>query len=203
MAHDRELLLAIDQGTTGSTSLVMNKAGRTLGRKNVEFAQHFPKPGWVEHDADEIWQSVVTATEGALAEAGVKGDAIAAIGITNQRETTVVWDRATGQAVHRAIVWQDRRTAEQCRRLKADGAEAMVREKTGLLLDPYFSGTKIAWLLDKVPGARERAERGDLAFGTIDCFLLWRLTGGRVHATDATNAARTLSMSRATFSLLK
>ncbi len=194
MAHDRQLLLAIDQGTTGSTSLVMNKEGRTLGRKNVEFAQHFPKPGWVEHDADEIWQSVVTATEGALAEAGVTGDAIAAIGITNQRETTLIWDKASGKPIHRAIVWQDRRTADRCAELRGAGHLQATREKTGLVLDPYFSGTKIAWLLDHVAHARRRADAGELSFGTIDSFLVHRLSGGQVHATDVTNASRTLLM---------
>ncbi len=186
------LLLAIDQGTTGSTSLVMDLDGRTLGRKNVEFRQHFPEPGWVEHDPEEIWQSVVEATAGALAAAGVKGDAIGAIGITNQRETTIVWERGSGKPIHKAIVWQDRRTAPICAELKPHEQDA--RERTGLVFDPYFSGTKIRWLLDNVAGARARADEGELAFGTVDCFLVHRLSGGAVHATDVTNASRTLLM---------
>lgn len=190
MAHS--LLLAIDQGTTGSTALVMDLDGRTLGRKNVEFPQHFPQPGWVEHEPEEIASSVVEAVAGALAAAGVGGEAIAAIGITNQRETTLLWDRATGAPVHRAIVWQDRRTAPLCATLKPREAEA--RERTGLVFDPYFSGTKVRWLLDEVPGARQRAERGELAFGTVDSFLIHRLSGGAAHVTDPTNASRTLLM---------
>jgi len=189
-----DLLLAIDQGTTGSTSLVMDCAGRTLGRANIEFEQHFPQPGWVEHDAEQIWQSVVAATKGALADAGVDGSAIAAIGITNQRETTLLWDRASGKPIHRAIVWQDRRTAQRCAALREAGHLERTREKTGLVLDPYFSGTKIEWQLDNVDGARTRAERGELAFGTIDSFLVYRLSGGEVHATDVSNASRTLLM---------
>ncbi|HEX3598058.1 MAG TPA: glycerol kinase GlpK [Polyangiaceae bacterium] len=191
-------ILAIDQGTTGSTALVMSTDGRTLGRFNREFMQHFPQPGWVEHDAEEIWSSVVEAVTGALTSAGIRGTDIAAIGITNQRETTLVWDRATDRPIHRAIVWQDRRTADTCAKLRADGHEARVRERTGLVLDPYFSGTKIAWILDAVGGARERAGRGELAFGTIDSFLVNRLGGGAKasapHVTDVTNASRTLLM---------
>ncbi|MCA9621839.1 MAG: glycerol kinase GlpK [Myxococcales bacterium] len=188
----KELLLAIDQGTTGSTSLVMDASGKTLGRHNVEFEQHFPEPGWVEHDPEQIWSSVVDATAGALKAAGVDGSAIAAIGITNQRETTVVWDRATHKPIHRAIVWQDRRTAPRCQELRDAGHQDEVRATTGLVLDPYFSGTKIAWILDEVSGARARAEAGELAFGTIDSYLVNRLSGGAVHATDVTNASRTL-----------
>lgn len=189
-----KLLLAIDQGTTGSTALVVTLAGETRGRATVEFPQHFPKPGWVEHDAKEIWTSVAQAVSGALAKAGARGEDIGAIGITNQRETTLLWDTKTLEPIHRAIVWQCRRTAEVCDRLKAEGAAPRVREKTGLVIDAYFSGTKIAWILDEVPGARARAERGELAFGTIDAFLVSRLTGGAVHATDVTNASRTLLM---------
>lgn len=185
-------LLAIDQGTTSSRAILFSGDGRRLGQAQQEFPQHFPQSGWVEHDVEDIWRDTVKVMQGALADAGKTADDVTAIGITNQRETTVIWDRATGEAIHKAIVWQDRRTAGLCQKLRDDGAEEMVRRRTGLLLDPYFSGTKIAWLLDNVPGARERAERGELAFGTIDCFLLWRLTGGKVHATDATNAARTL-----------
>jgi glycerol kinase len=157
-----------------------------------EFPQHFPASGWVEHEPDDIWTSTIATCREAMRKADVKPSGIAAIGITNQRETTVVWDRATGQAVHRAIVWQDRRTAEICARLKADGHEPLITARTGLIVDPYFSGTKVAWILDHVPGARERAGRGELLFGTVDSYLLWRLTGGKVHATDATNASRTL-----------
>ena len=191
----KELLLAIDQGTTGSTSLVMDRTGKTLGRKNVEFEQHFPKPGWVEHDPEQIWASVESATEGALVEAGVKGEDIAAIGITNQRETTLVWDRKTGAPIHKAIVWQDRRTTERCAELRQAGHLEAVRATTGLVLDPYFSGTKVAWLLENVDGAKARAEAGELAFGTIDSYLVYRLSGRQAHVTDVTNASRTLLMS--------
>jgi glycerol kinase len=191
-------LLAIDQGTTGSTALVMSTAGDTLGRANREFSQHFPKPGWVEHDPEEIWASVGGAVIEALKQAGVPDTDIAAIGITNQRETTLLWDRRSGKSVHPAIVWQDRRTADRCAALKAAGHEDRVRQKTGLVLDPYFSGTKIAWLLENVDGARPRAERGELAFGTVDSYLVWRLAGGpdpsTPHVTDVTNASRTLLM---------
>lgn len=187
-------LLAIDQGTTGSTALVVAKDGKTLGKRSVEFPQHFPKPGWVEHDPEEIWSSVGAAVGGALAEANVVGADIAGIGITNQRETTLVWDRRTGKPIFRAIVWQCRRTAKECEALKASGIEPKVRERTGLVVDAYFSATKIAWILDHVEGARARAEAGELAFGTIDTFLIHRLTAGAVHATDVTNASRTLLM---------
>ncbi len=191
-------LLAIDQGTTGSTALVMSTDGATLGRANREFSQHFPQPGWVEHDADEIWRSVVESVGEALRAAGVSGNDIGAIGITNQRETTLLWERATDRPLHRAIVWQDRRTTEVCERLKAAGHEERVRDTTGLVLDPYFSATKIAWLLDAVPGSRARAANGELAFGNIDSFLVWRLAGGAAHqaphVTDVTNASRTLLM---------
>jgi glycerol kinase len=162
------------------------------GRGQQEFPQHFPQSGWVEHEPEDLWRSTVDTIRFALADAGLPASSIAAAGITNQRETTVIWDRETGEAIHRAIVWQDRRTAEICARLKADGAEAEVTERTGLLLDPYFSGTKAAWILDHVEGARARAEAGKLAFGTVDSWLVWKLTGGRVHVTDATNASRTL-----------
>jgi glycerol kinase len=187
-------ILALDQGTTGSTALVVDPDGRVLARGYAELPQYFPQPGWVEHDPDEIWATVERAARAALAEARVSGTDVAAVGITNQRETTIVWERATGRPIHRAIVWQCRRTAGLCDRLRADGVESLVRAKTGLVLDAYFSGTKIRWLLDEVPGARARAERGDLAFGTVDAWLIWKLTGGRVHATDATNASRTLCL---------
>lgn len=195
-----DLLLAIDQGTTGTTALIMEPSGATLGRATREFRQHFPEPGLVEHDPDEIWESVGEAVREALSAAGVRGERVRAIGITNQRETTVVWDRATGRPIHRAIVWQDRRTAGRCAELRAAGHEPVVKETTGLVLDPYFSGTKLAWILDHVPGARARAEQGELAFGTIDSFLVWRLSGDAAggapaHVTDVSNASRTLLMS--------
>ena len=182
-------ILAIDQGTTSTRSLVFDGDARRTASTQTEFAQHYPQPGWVEHDPEDIWRDVLTT---ARATMGGGAGSIAAIGITNQRETTIVWDRATGEPIYNAIVWQDRRTAELCAHLKRDGGEAEVSARTGLLLDPYFSGTKIAWILDHVTGARARAEAGRLAFGTIDSFLLWRLTGGKVHATDVTNASRTL-----------
>jgi len=184
-------VLAIDQGTTSTRAIVFDAQGRagTIARR--EHAQHFPAPAWVEHDPEDIWHDTLAVVGEAIARSGGP-EALAALGITNQRETTLVWERASGRPIHRAIVWQDRRTTEECAHLKAAGAEALVSGRTGLLLDPYFSGTKVAWILDHVPGARARAERGELAFGTIDSFLLWRLTGGRVHATDVTNASRTL-----------
>lgn len=184
-------ILAIDQGTTSTRAMAFDTAGRRVSTAQAEFAQHYPAPGWVEHDPEDIWRDTVAAVRGAMAKGGIEARDVAAIGITNQRETVVVWDRRTGEPVHRAIVWQDRRTAARCEALRGDGAEEQVREATGLLLDPYFSATKIGWILDHVEGARERAGRGELVFGTIDSFLLWRLTGGRVHATDATNASRT------------
>ncbi|MBN8901961.1 MAG: glycerol kinase, partial [Rhodospirillales bacterium] len=187
-------VLAIDQGTTSTRCIVYDEAAQPRAVARREFAQHYPQPGWVEHDPEDIWRDTVATLRQAVAEAGVAVTEIAAIGITNQRETVVVWDRSTGQPIHRAIVWQDRRTAAACAQLRSDGAEDLVQFRTGLLIDPYFSATKLAWLLDTIPDARSRAERGELAFGTIDSFLLWRLTGGQVHATDATNAARTLLM---------
>ena len=188
----RRFVLALDQGTTGSRALVVDPDGAVRGSGYVLLPQYYPKPGWVEHDAEEIWQTTTQAITRALSAARVAAADIAAIGITNQRETSVLWERASGRPVHRAIVWQCRRTAPFCERLKSEGHEAEFRRKTGLLLDPYFSGTKIRWLLDEVPGARLRAERGELCFGTVDSWLLWRLTGGAVHATDPTNASRTL-----------
>ena len=185
-------VLAIDQGTTSSRAILFSAPDRIEAIAQHEFAQHFPQSGWVEHDAEEIWQSVVATVREAMESVGLSAGEIAAIGITNQRETTVIWDRKTGEPIHHAIVWQDRRTASFCDQLKADGLEPTFTERTGLLLDPYFSGTKIRWLLDNVEGARARAENGELAFGTIDCFLLWRLTAGKHHLTDATNASRTL-----------
>jgi len=184
-------VLAIDQGTTSSRAVVFDASYAVKASAQREFRQHFPASGWVEHDPREIWRTVVATVGEAMAKAGAAASDVAAIGITNQRETTIVWDRDSGTPIHPAIVWQDRRTADACAALARDGAEPAVVRKTGLLLDPYFSATKIAWILDHVEGARARAEKGKLAFGTIDCFLLWRLTGGRVHATDATNASRT------------
>ena len=185
-------ILAIDQGTSSSRAMLFDRDGRPLAQAQREFEQHFPQSGWVEHDPEDIWRDTVAVAKQALAEAGLGAGEVASIGIANQRETTLIWDRATGQAIHKAIVWQDRRTAALCDRLKDEGHEPAIQAKTGLLIDPYFSASKIAWLLDNVAGARARAERGELAFGTIDCFLLWRLTGGSVHATDATNASRTM-----------
>ncbi len=187
-------ILAIDQGTTGSTVLVLDENLAILGRHTEEFPQIYPQPGWVEHDPEAIITSVENAVTGALNAAGIDGSEIAGIGITNQRETTVLWDRATGAPVHNAIVWQCRRTTEYCAELKAAGHEPLFRSRTGLLLDPYFSGTKVAWLLDNVDGVRDRADAGEIAFGTIDSFLVWRLTGGAVHVTDVSNACRTLLM---------
>ncbi len=185
-------VLAIDQGTTSSRAIVFDDAQAVVAVSQKEFAQHFPNSGWVEHDPEDIWRTVVATCKGAIRRAGITAGDVAAIGITNQRETTVLWDRRTGKPVHNAIVWQDRRTADMCARLKADGHEAAFTRRTGLLLDPYFSGTKVAWLLDKVKGLRKRAEAGEIAFGTIDSFLIWRLTGGARHVSDATNASRTL-----------
>jgi glycerol kinase len=185
-------LLAIDQGTSSSRTVIYDHSAAVVSSAQQEFPQIYPQPGWVEHDPEAIWTSVQAVTRQAMQESGAVAADITAIGITNQRETTLIWDRKTGQCVHNAIVWQDRRTAAHCERLKADGAESLIVSKTGLRLDPYFSATKVAWILDNVPGVRERALGGDLAFGTVDCFLLWRLTAGRVHASDATNASRTL-----------
>ena len=185
------LILAVDQGTTSSRALVFDATGALVARAQREFPQLYPREGWVEHDPEAIWEGVVAVVREAMAAAEAQGGRVVALGLANQRETTLVWDRADGRPIHNAIVWQDRRTAERCRALERGGALPLVRRTTGLVLDPYFSATKAAWLLDAVDGARSRAEHGDLAFGTVDSFLLWRLTGGRVHATDATNASRT------------
>ncbi len=185
-------VLAIDQGTTSTRAILFDGNGAPLATAQRELRQFYPADGQVEHDPEDIWRDTVAVLRGVVEKARIPAASIAAIGVTNQRETTVLWDRRTGEAVHNAIVWQDRRTAELCRRRIADGAETLVTERTGLLIDPYFSASKLQWLLDAIPGVRDRAERGELAFGTVDCFLLNRLTGGRVHATDATNAARTL-----------
>jgi len=185
-------LLAIDQGTTSSRAMLFDEHCQPVSVAQQEFTQHFPRDGWVEHDPEDIWQSVLTVVREALTKAGLDAADVLAIGITNQRETTVVWDAATGEPVYPAIVWQDRRTAAFCDRLQSEGHEPLINQRTGLLIDPYFSATKLRWVLDNVAGTRERAERGELRFGTIDSFLLWRLTGGRVHRTDATNASRTM-----------
>ena len=185
-------ILAIDQGTTSTRAILYGRDGSPLTTARRELGQIYPRPGWVEHDPEEIWQATLAVCRAALADAGLQAKAVAAIGITNQRETAIVWDRQTGKPIHNAIVWQDRRTALRCRQLAEAGKEDEVRTKTGLLLDPYFSATKIAWMLDSVPGARQAAEAGGLAFGTVETFLLWRLSGGARHLSDATNAARTL-----------
>ncbi len=189
-----QYVMSIDQGTTGSTVIILDKDLNVRGRANVEFPQIYPKPGWVEHDPEEIWSSVERAIELSLEEAGLTGKDISAIGITNQRETTVLWEKSTGKPLHNAIVWQCRRTAEICDELKEKGLEELYRKKSGLVLDPYFSGTKLRWLLDNVEGTQERAEKGELLFGTIDTYLVWRLSGGKAHVTDVSNASRTLLM---------
>ena len=185
-------VVALDQGTTSSRAIVFDKAGSIVASAQREFTQHFPKPGWVEHDANEIWTTQAEVTLEAIRAAGLSKADIAAVGIANQRETTVVWDRKTGQPIHHAIVWQDRRTAEACDRLRQDSHHIAIQQKTGLILDAYFSGTKVAWLLDNIEGARARAERGELAFGTIDTWLAWKLSNGHLHITDVSNASRTL-----------
>ena len=187
-----DYLIAIDQGTSSSRTVVFDDRAQVIASAQEEFEQIYPHPGWVEHDPEAIWSSVRNVTREALAASGVENQSVAGLGITNQRETTLVWDRESGACLHNAIVWQDRRTAQACRELREKGVEATIIDKTGLRLDPYFSATKIAWILDNVSGARRLAAAGRLAFGTVDCFLLWRLTGGHVHATDATNASRTL-----------
>ena len=185
-------ILALDQGTTSSRAIIFSSDLLPVSSAQKEFPQYFPKAGWVEHDVEDIWSGVLDVAREALAKSNLGARDLAAIGLTNQRETTVIWERATGRAIHKAIVWQDRRTADQCQTLKMKGHENFVSQRTGLLLDPYFSATKISFLLDTISGARERAERGELAFGTIDSFLIWRLTKGKAHVTDATNASRTM-----------
>jgi len=185
-------LLALDQGTTSSRALVIDESGKVVAVAQKEFTQIFPQPGWVEHDPNEIWASQIGVAADALGRAGISAKDVSAIGITNQRETAVVWDRKTGEPIHNAIVWQDRRTAPICDKMKADGLESMITQKSGLVIDAYFSGTKVQWLLDNVPGARDRANRGELAFGTIDSWLIWKLTDGKVHVTDQSNASRTM-----------
>ena len=187
-----QFLLAIDQGTTSTRAIVFNAGGSPVAQHQIALNQIFPADGWVEHNAEEIWNAVLSCCRAALQQANLTAEQIAAIGITNQRETTIVWERTTGKPIYHAIVWQDRRTADWCEKLKKEEYDSVVQDKTGLLLDPYFSATKISWILDNVPGARARAEKGELAFGTVDSYLLWKLTGGRSHKTDATNASRTL-----------
>jgi glycerol kinase len=185
-------ILALDQGTTSSRSILFDKTGSIVGLAQKEFKQHYPQPGWVEHDAHEIWETQLGTLVEVLAKGKIQPQQIAAVGITNQRETTVIWDRATGEPIAPAIVWQDRRTAELCDTIRSQGKAPLLQEKTGLILDAYFSATKIKWLLDHTPGAREKANKGELAFGTMDCWLIWKLSNGNVHATDVTNASRTL-----------
>ncbi|HED24666.1 MAG TPA: glycerol kinase, partial [Firmicutes bacterium] len=185
-------ILSIDQGTTGTTAIVWNSEGFSVARANREHKQYYPQPGWVEHDPDEIWGNVLKTAELALEEAGISAGELAALGITNQRETVVFWDRESGRALTKAIVWQCRRTADMCRQLKSEGLEDKIRRRTGLLLDPYFSGTKVRWAMENLPEVKEAADKGTLACGTVDSYLLYRLTGGRVFATDYSNASRTL-----------
>ena len=185
-------ILALDQGTTSSRALLFDEAGTIVSLAQEEFPQHFPQPGWVEHEAADIWESQLRVARAVLERGGAAARDIAAIGITNQRETTLIWERASGQPIHRAIVWQDRRTAPFCDELRAEGFDQTIAAQTGLVTDAYFSGTKVAWLLENVPGARERAERGELAFGTVDSWLLWQLTSGALHITDISNASRTM-----------
>jgi glycerol kinase len=188
----KDHVLALDQGTTSSRAIVFNQQGQIAGSAQKEFPQIYPQPGWVEHDPDDIWQSQIETAQAALVEGGIEAERIAAIGVTNQRETTILWDRKTGNPVYNAIVWQCRRTASMCQRMKAEGFDKEILEKTGLVTDAYFSGTKIAWILDHVEGIRELAENGEIAFGTVDTYLMWRLTGGRIHITDVSNASRTM-----------
>jgi len=185
-------VIALDQGTTSSRAIIFDETGNAVASAQREFKQHYPEPGWVEHDPDEIWRTQRDVAREALRASGLKAESLVACGIANQRETTLVWDRQTGQPIHRAIVWQDRRTSAMCAELKEVGAESLVQERTGLVLDPYFSGTKLAWILDQVPGARRRAELGELAFGTVDTWLVWNLSQSRTHVTDPSNASRTL-----------
>ena len=184
-------ILAIDQGTTSSRAILFDRQGQIAAVAQQEFPQHFPQDGWIEHDPEDIWESVIATCREVLSKAQITPEQVDGVGITNQRETTVVWDRATGKPLYNAIVWQDRRTSERCQALRDEGHTELVQSKTGLLIDPYFSATKLAWILDCVEGARERAARGELAFGTVDSFLMWRLTDGKRHVTDATNASRT------------
>ena len=191
MGVDNAYLMAIDQGTTSSRAIVFDRSGEIVQVAQEEFPQIYPADGWVEHDPEAIWSTTLNVSREALTTAERDGGRVVAIGVTNQRETTILWERDTGKPVHNAIVWQDRRTADFCRKMAADGLEQDIQSRTGLLLDPYFSASKLAWLLDNVGDARQRGDRGELAFGTVDCFLIWRLTAGQRHVTDATNASRT------------
>jgi len=188
----QKYILAIDQGTTGTRAVLLNREGEVMAKFYQGFTQYFPRAGWIEHDPEEIWRVTYQVIEGALSKAKISGSDIAAIGITNQRETTILWDKDSGRPLYRAIVWQCRRTTPLCDKLKADGLEGTIKDKTGLLIDPYFSATKIRWILDNIPGVRERAKRGKVLFGTVDSWLLWKLTGGKAHLTDYTNASRTM-----------
>ena len=192
MITESKYIVALDQGTTSSRAIIFNKAGDIVDVAQREFTQHYPQPSWVEHDAMEIWGSQSSVLTEVLAKSGIRSDEIAGIGITNQRETVVIWDKNTGRPIHNAIVWQCRRTADTCEQLKRDGLEQHIRDTTGLVLDAYFSGTKIKWILDNVEGAREKAEKGELLFGTMDTWLIWKMTDGRAHVTDVTNASRTM-----------
>lgn len=187
-----KFILSLDQGTTSSRAILFNKAGQTVFSGQKEFSQYFPKPGWVEHNANEIWGSILSVIAEVLSESGIKPEQIAGIGITNQRETTVVWDKETGEPIYNAIVWQSRQTVEICEKLKSMGYNDLFRNKTGLIIDAYFSGTKVKWILDNIEGAREKANQGKLLFGTIDSWLIWKLSGGKAHVTDYSNASRTL-----------
>ncbi|MET4756693.1 glycerol kinase [Endozoicomonas sp. NE40] len=192
MTTEKKYVVSLDQGTTSSRAIIFNHDGDIVGTSQREFTQYYPQPGWVEHDPMEIWATQSSVLTEVLAKTGIRSDEVAALGITNQRETTVVWDKNTGRPVYNAIVWQCRRTTDICEQLKRDGLESHIRETTGLVLDAYFSGTKIKWILDNVEGARESAEKGDLLFGTIDTWLTWKLTNGRAHVTDYSNASRTM-----------
>ena len=192
MLNKKPYILSIDQGTTSTRAIIFDHSGTAISSAQEQFAQHFPENGWVEHDPEDIWRDTIKVCNNALLAGQIKPSQVAALGITNQRETTIIWNRKTGKVIYNALVWQDRRTNNICKQLKQKGLEKIVQENTGLLIDPYFSATKIMWLLDNVPHARQQANRGELAFGTIDSFLLWRLTNGKVHATDATNASRTM-----------
>lgn len=196
----QKYILAIDQGTTGTRAVLLNREGEVMAKFYQGFTQYFPRAGWIEHDPEEIWRVTYQVIEGALSKAKISGSDIAAIGITNQRETTILWDKDSGRPLYKAIVWQCRRTAALCDKLKADGLEETIKDKTGLLIDPYFSATKIRWILDNIPGVRERAKRGKVLFGTVDSWLLWKLTGGKAHLTDYTNASRTMLFNIHSFS---
>ena len=192
MTKSEQYIMAIDEGTTSTRAMIIDHDGKEVAASQKEFPQYFPQPGWVEHNAEEIWQTVQTTIASAFISSSIRPDQIAGIGITNQRETTIIWDKKTGRPIYNAVVWQSRQTTKLAEKLKKDGYSEMIRKKTGLLIDPYFSATKIRWILDHVPGTQERAEKGELLFGTIDSWLVWKLTEGAVHVTDYTNASRTM-----------